>query len=55
MAVTGTTMLPFIMLIPSSLLYTNMGADNLGNLEVDGRFKNMECVRVVGYIVHAVI
>jgi len=43
------------MLIPSSLFYTNMGAENLGNLEVDDRFKNVECVRVVGDSVHAVI
>jgi hypothetical protein len=55
MAVTGTNMLPFIMLIPSSLLYTNMGVDKLGNLEVDDRFKDVECVRVAGYSVHAVI
>jgi hypothetical protein len=54
MAVTGTIMLPFIVLIPSSLLYTNMGADNLRNLEVDDRFEDVECVRVAGYSVHAI-
>ena len=48
-------MLPFEMLIPYSLLYTNIGADNLVNLEVDDRFKNVQCVRMVGYSVHAVI
>ena len=48
-------MLPFIMLIPSSLLYTNMGADSLGNLEVDDRFKDVECVHVAGYSVHTII
>jgi len=48
-------MLPFIIPIPSSLLYTNMGADNLGNLEEDDRFKDVECVRVAGYSVHAVM
>jgi hypothetical protein len=54
MAVTGTTMLPFIILIPSSLLYTNMeGADSFGNLEVDDRFKDVECVLVAGCSLHS--
>jgi len=48
-------MFPFIMLIPSSLFYTTMRAENLRNLEVDDRFKDVECVRVVGYSMHAVI
>jgi hypothetical protein len=48
-------MLPLIMLIPSSLLYTNMVADNLGNLEEDDRFKDVERVRVAGYSVQAVM
>jgi len=48
-------MFPFIMLIPSSMLYTNMGADNLENLELDYRFKDVKCVHVAGCSVHVVI
>jgi hypothetical protein len=33
-------------LIPSLQLYTNMGADNLENLEVDDSFKDVKCVHV---------
>jgi hypothetical protein len=39
-------------LMPSSQLYTNMGVDNLENLEVDDRFKDVKCVHVACYSVH---